>query len=120
MKIYVDEDLAAGLLIRLLQTAGHDVESPVVTGMLGRSDPIQFTVAISEGRICLTANYGDYEELHLLIRQANGVHAGIVVVRQDNDPARDLTPKGIVAAIRKLESAGVPIANEYIVLNHWR
>ena len=61
-----------------------------------------------------------FEELHLLVREAHGGHAGIVVVRQDNDPARDLTPKGIVAALRKLESAGVPTANEYIILNHWR
>ena len=37
-----------------------------------------------------------------------------------NDPARDLTPKGIVAAIRKLEMAGVPLGNEFVVLNHWR
>lgn len=31
-----------------------------------------------------------------------------------------MTPKGIVAAIRKLEASGVPIANEYVVLNQWR
>ena len=67
-----------------------------------------------------TANYDDYEELHLLLREACGNHSGILVVRQDNNPARDLTPKGIVAAIRKLAAAAVPIANEYIILNHWR
>lgn len=71
-------------------------------------------------RVCVTANYGDYEELHLLVREAKGDHPGILVVRQDNDPTRDLSKKGIVAAIRKLEGAGVPIANEYVVLNHWR
>jgi len=120
MRIYVDEDMAAGLLIRLLQIAGHDIETPAGTGLLGRSDPVQFAFAIHESRICLTANYGDYEELHLLVPEARGNHSGVFVVRQDNDPARDLTPKGIVAAIRKLEAAGVPIANEYIVLNHWR
>jgi hypothetical protein len=120
MRVYVDEDLAAGLLIRLLKNAGHDVETPAGTGLLGRSDAVQFTFAIHESRICLTANYGDYEDLHLLVREARGDHSGVFVVRQDNDPACDLTPKGIVAAIRKLEAAGVPIANEYIVLNHWR
>jgi hypothetical protein len=120
MRIYVDEDLAAGLLVRLLLRSAHDVESPAGAGMLGRSDPSQLTFAIHESRICLTANYDDYEELHLLVREAHGSHPGILVVRQDNDPARDLTPKGIVAAIRKLEAAGVPMANEYIVLNHWR
>jgi hypothetical protein len=120
MKIYIHEDLSAGLLIRLLQKAGHDVDAAAGAGMLGRSDPVQFTFAIHESRVCLTANYRDCEELHLLVREARGHHSGIVVVRQDNDPARDLTPKGIVATIRKLEAAAVPIANEYIVLNHWR
>ena len=47
-------------------------------------------------------------------------HTGILVVCHDNDPLRDLTPKGIVAAIRKLEASGAPIVNEYIVLNQWR
>jgi predicted nuclease of predicted toxin-antitoxin system len=120
MRIYIDEDLASGLLIRLLQKAGHDVEAPTGAGMLGRSDPVQFTFAIHENRVCLTANYDDYEELHWLVLEVHGSHTGILIVRQDNDPARDLTPKGIVAAIRKLEAAGVPIANELIILNHWR
>jgi hypothetical protein len=68
MRIYVDEDMAAGILVRLLQKAGHDVESPRGAGMLGRSDPVQLTFAIHESRLCLTANYDDYEELHLLVR----------------------------------------------------
>ncbi|MCE9534257.1 MAG: DUF5615 family PIN-like protein [Planctomycetes bacterium] len=120
MKIYVDEDMAAGILVQILQKAGHDVESPSGVGMMGRSDPVQLAFAIHENRVCLTANYDDFEELHWLLREANGHHTGILVVRQDNDPARDLTPKGIVAAIRKLEAAGMPIANEYTILNHWR
>ena len=120
MRIYVDEDLAGGVLIPLLQKAGHDVEGPAAAGMLGRSDPVQLTHAIHEGRVCLSANYRDFEDLHLLIQEATGRHAGVLVVRQENNPARDLRPKGIVAAIRKLEAAGVPIANEYIILNQWR
>jgi predicted nuclease of predicted toxin-antitoxin system len=120
MRIYVDEDLAAGLLVRLLQNAGHDVAAPAGAGMLGRSDAAQFTFAIHENRVCLTGNYDDFEELHFLVREASGSHPGILVVRQDNDPARDLTPKGIVAAMRKLEAASVPVANEFTILNHWR
>lgn len=120
MRIYIDKDMAAGLLVRLLQNAGHDVDAPAGVVLLGRSDPVQLTFAIHESRVSLTANYDDYEELQLLVRQARGDHPGILVVRQDNNPARDLTPKGIVAAIRKLEAASVPIANEYIVLNQWR
>ncbi len=120
MRIYIDEDMASSLLICLLQNAGHDVVGPASVGKLGSSDPVQFTYAIHENRVCLSANYGDYEELHLLIHEAHGNHPGILVVRQENNPARDLTPKGIVAAIRKLEAAGVPIADEYVVLNQWR
>jgi hypothetical protein len=42
------------------------------------------------------------------------------MVHFDNDPARDLTPRGIATAINKLESSGVEISNELHVLNHWR
>ena len=56
MRIYVDEDLASALLIRLLQNAGHDVEAPASVGMLGRSDPVQLTYAIRVNRVALTAN----------------------------------------------------------------
>ena len=120
MRIYVDEDLASTLLIRLLQNAGHDVEAPASVGMLGRSDSAQLTFAIRQKRVALTANYDDYDELHSLLAEAGGNHAGILVVRRESNPARNLTSKAIVAAIRNLEAAGAPIANEYIVLNHWR
>ncbi len=120
MRIYLDEDLSSALLAKLLRSAGHDVMMPLDAGLLGRSDAVQLGNAIQDNRVCATRNYEDYEELHLLIGLAKGRHSGILVVRRENDPTRDLTAKGIVAAIRKLESAGAPIANEYIVLNQWR
>jgi predicted nuclease of predicted toxin-antitoxin system len=120
MRIYLDEDLASGLLATLLQKAGHDVSTPKVTGTLGKADAVQLTCAIREERACVSRNYEDFEELHLLISQARGEHFGILIVRRENDPTRDLTPKGIVTAIGKLEAAGVPRNCEYLVLNHWR
>jgi len=120
MRIYVDEDLASALLIQLLQKAGHDVSTPAATGTLGKSDAVQLACAIREKRACLSRNYDDFEELHLLMAEGQGHHFGILIVRGENDPTRDMTPKGIVAAIRKLEASGVPIENEYIVLNQWR
>ena len=120
MRIYLDDNSAWPLLAKLLSKAGHDVQLPSAVGMTGKPDAIHLAHAIAEGRACLTRDYDDYLALHHLIEKAQGHHAGIVVVRQDNDPRNDLTPKGIVAAIRKLEAAGVPIANEYIVLNQWR
>ncbi|HWY85685.1 MAG TPA: DUF5615 family PIN-like protein [Gemmataceae bacterium] len=116
----MDEDLASGLLAKLLKKAGHDVITPEDGGTLGRADAVQLTCAIEQQRTCLSRNYEDFEELHLLVAKAHGRHFGILIVRRENDPTRDLTAKGIVAALRKLEAAGVPIENEYIVLNHWR
>lgn len=120
MNLYLDEDMIDVHLVRLLRSAGHNVETPVDTGLLGQSDAIQLAWAIRARRAVLTYNYKDFEELHDLIGDAHGAHSGILVVRQENNPARDLTKKGIVTAIRKLEAAGVPIQNEYIILNQWR
>ena len=120
MRLYLDDDTAAPLLARLLRKAGHDVQLPSDVSMAGAPDPVHLTRAIADGRILVTKNHDDFWILHNLIRQAQGHHPGIFVVRQDNDPTRDLTPKGIVAAIRKLATAGVPIQDEFIVLNQWR
>jgi hypothetical protein len=120
MKPYLDDDTAAPLLAKLLRKAGHDVQMPSAVGMVGAPDAVHLTRAIADGRICLMKNHDDFWILHNLIKQAQGHHPGVFVVRQDNDPTRDLTPKGIVAAIRKLGTAGVPIQDEFTVLNHWR
>ena len=120
MRIYLDEDMASALLLGFLRKAGHDVETPGGSGLMGRSDPAQFAFSIRAALVCLTANHDDYEELHLLLQAAQGNHLGIFVVRRDNDPTRDLSPKGIVNAIRKLEAANAPIRDECIVLNQWR
>ena len=74
MRIYIDEDLASGLLIRLLQNAGHDIDFPSAAGRLGRSDAAQLTFAIQKSRVCLTANYDDWEDLRLLMVEGQGVY----------------------------------------------
>jgi predicted nuclease of predicted toxin-antitoxin system len=120
MRLYLDDDTASPLLARLLRNAAHDVQMPSDIGMSGAPDPVHMTHAIADGRVCLTKNHDDFWILPNLLMQAQGRHPGIVVVRQDNDPTRDLTPKGIVSALRNLEAAGVPVQNEFIILNHWR
>jgi hypothetical protein len=55
-----------------------------------------------------------------LILAAQGHHHGILIVRKDNNPRRDMTPRGVVNAVAKLLSAGLPIENELNVLNQWR
>lgn len=120
MRLYLDDDTASPLLAKLLRNAAHDVQLPGDVGMTGVQDPIHLTHAIRDDRICITKNHNDFWILHNLIMQAQGHHPGFFLVRQDNDPTRDLTPKGIVSAIQKLEAAGVPIQDEFIILNHGR
>jgi predicted nuclease of predicted toxin-antitoxin system len=120
MKLYLDDNFADPVLARMLRNAGHDVQLPVDAGMARKKDPVHLAHAIREGRVCLTYNYGDFEDLHDLILQAQGHHPGIWVVGRDNHPKRDLGKPGIVRAIAKLRAAKVPIADEYIILNQWR
>ena len=120
MTIYIDDDTASPLLAKLLRNAGHDVQLPSDIAMTGSEDAEHLTRSIQDDRVFLTKDHEDFLILHRLLMAAQGNHPGIMVVRQENNPARDLTPKGIVAAIPKLDAAGIPIANEYVVLNHWR
>ncbi len=120
MRLYLDDDSASGLLARLLRQAGHDVQVPADAGTAGEHDPVHLTHATREGRVCLSRNYDDFEELHHLILAVGGHYPGLFVVRQDNNPKRDLTDSGIVKAIRKLLAAGAPIADQLIILNQWR
>jgi hypothetical protein len=120
MKIYLDDDSASALLVRLLQQAGHTVLLPVTFGLSSAKDPVHLRQAIREQAVFLSHNYEDFELLHELLIEGRGHHPGILVVRRDNDPSRDLKPPGIVRAIRNLENAGIDPADHYIILNHWR
>jgi hypothetical protein len=99
---------------------GHDVRVPFEVGLAGDDDPVHVAQAIGEDRVLLTHNHHDFEDLHNLLMVAGGHHRGILVVRRDNNPKRDLDEKGIVRAIDKLLAAGVPIADHFHILNHWR
>jgi hypothetical protein len=120
MRLYLDDDSAAALLARLLRQAGHDVEIPADARLTGEDDVVHLTYAVKEDRVFLTGNHRDSLNLHNLVMQVKGHHPGILVVRRDNDPRRELTPAGIVRAIRNFETANVPVADEYVILNHWR
>jgi hypothetical protein len=120
MKLYVDDDSVAELLIKLLRKAGHDVQIPGAHDLVGKPDAVHLAHAISEQRILLTRNHEDFEDLHELVIVAGGHHPGIFVVRSDNNPARDLSSRGIVTAIGKLLASGITVEDELHVLNHWR
>jgi hypothetical protein len=76
--------------------------------------------AVQHDLVLVSKNHDDFKELHLLVQAAKGQHPGIFIVRADNDPRRDMTDTDIARAIRNLEQAGVPVPNEFHILNHWR
>jgi hypothetical protein len=120
MRLYLDDDAVSGLLVRLLRQAGHEVQIPADAGLTGQPDPVHLAHTIRESRVTLTRNYRDFELLHALVMQAGGHHPGILVIRRDDNTQRNMSPRDIVRAIRNLEAAGVPIADEYIILNAWQ
>jgi Domain of unknown function (DUF5615) len=120
MKLYLDDDSVAGVLVALLQRAGHDVQIPADASIAGEDDPIHLPHAVLQDRVLLSPNYRDFKLLHNLVVAAQGHHPGICVVRKDNNSKRDLTAHGIVRALAKLLASGTPIPDAYHALNHWR
>jgi len=120
MRLYLDDDSASARLANLLRQAGHDVQLPSEAGLSGADDPVHLTHAVLENRVVLSGNHDDFENLHNLAMAMQGRHPGILIVRKDNDPKRDLSEAGIVRAIRNLLASGLSIANHFYILNHWR
>ena len=120
MKLYLDDDSASARLAAVLRSAGHTVSIPADFQTTGASDPRHLRCAAQHDLTLLTRNYQDYVDLHDLVQSTQRRHAGILVVRLDNDPSRDMKDRDIVKALANLEQAGVPIANELHILNHWR
>jgi hypothetical protein len=120
MRIYLDEDIASALLSQLLRRAGHDVLLPPDLGLGGEPDAVVLRTAIREERVILSRNYRDFENLHLLVLEAQGRHRGILVECFDDDPKNNMTPKEIVRAVGNIEASRISLVNEYQILNHWQ
>jgi predicted nuclease of predicted toxin-antitoxin system len=120
MNLYLDDDTAKNALVGRLRKAGHQVVTPADASLAGAADPRHLLHAVLHGLVFLTKNHDDFADLHQLVQATHGRHAGIVAIRLDNDPTRDLKDAEIVRAIRNLEQSGAPIANEFHILNHWR
>jgi hypothetical protein len=120
MNLYADDDCVANILVQTLRRAGHDVRLPVDVGLAGESDAKHLRQAIHEARVFLTRNYDDFEDLHRLLMEGQGHHPGILVIRKDNDPRRNLKPHDVVRALANLSAAGFALPDQYVILNHWR
>ena len=120
MNLYLDDDSVKASLAGLLKRVGHQVVVPTDAGLIGASDPRHFMHAVQQNLVLLTKNHDDFEDLHLLVQATGGRHPGVLVVRSDNDPNRDMKDRDISRAIGNLMGAGVAVANEFHILNHWR
>jgi len=63
---------------------------PTDAGISGASDPRHLLFAVQQNLVLITKNHDDYEDLHFLVQGTHGQHAGILAVRADNDPSRDM------------------------------
>jgi hypothetical protein len=96
------------------------VETAVEAGLRGEWDPIQLIQAIQHDRVSLTRNYCDFEDLHNLLAVSGGKHPGIIVIRRDDDPRRNMSVRDIARAIGKVEAARLELVNQYLILNPWQ
>ncbi len=120
MKIYLDDNFSDRTLAALLTKAGHGVVRPADVGLTSATDIRHLEHAVRESLVVLTADRRDFPDLHRLIMTTGGNHPGILIVRYDNDPKRDMKAQHIVRAIRNLEQAGFDTTSQLIILNHWR
>jgi predicted nuclease of predicted toxin-antitoxin system len=120
MNIYLDDNLTDRTLTALLIRAGHTVVRPADVVLTGAKDMQHLNHAVRAGLVFLTADDEDFSDLHDLILGSGGSHPGILLVRYDNDPKRDMKAHHIVRAIRNLEQAGFDTTSELVILNHWR
>jgi hypothetical protein len=120
MQLYLDDDTAKAALVTRLRREGHQVGLPADVSLSGAWDPRHLLHAVQQALVLVSKNHDDFKDLHLLVQATNGQHPGILVVRADNDPRRDMKDADIARAIDNLEQAGVPVANEFHILNHWR
>jgi predicted nuclease of predicted toxin-antitoxin system len=115
LKLLIDEDSQAQPLVNLLRNAGHDVLTVNESGLMSQPDNIVLNYARGHNRILLTRNCKDFKALH----EANSIHPGILAIYQEANPLKKMSRKDIARAIANLEAANIPIANQFLSLNHW-
>lgn len=117
MKLLVDEDTKANLLLTLLRQAGHDVVSTQDLGRNSAADIEVFELAQAAGRVLLTKNAEDFFELHAAHRGSG--HFGVLAIYEHADPDKDMSYKDVVRALANLEAANVRLAGDFQALNDW-
>lgn len=120
MEVYLDDDIDDDHLIALARREQHRLTSPRVIGRRGAHDAVHLREAIQRQLPLVTRNYKDFSHLHDLVIASGGRHFGVVLVRKDNDPNRDMKHAQIVRALTNLERAMPNLHDQFVVLNQWR
>jgi len=120
MRLYLDDDMDANVLIRFLQEEGHEVMSPRAVAMRGAEDAAHLQHAAVHQCAVVTANVRDFLTLHQTWQEEGRHHAGILALYRENNPQRDMTYAQIARAISRLARAGLPLQNTFQNLNMWR
>ena len=115
LKLLIDEDSQAKVLVSMLRKAGHNVVTVNELGLMSQPDEVVLDYARQDNRIVLTHNCRDFEALH----DTNPNHSGIFVIYENDNSFKDMSRQEIVRAITNLEAAKIPLANQFISLNHW-
>lgn len=115
LRLLVDEDTQAHLLVEMLRAGGHDVLTVSEADLTAKLDQTVLNFARSQQRVLLTRNCDDFSRLH----EANPNHSGILAVYQDADLKKAMNYAAIVRAIANLESTGLPLSGQFIVLNQY-
>lgn len=113
--LLVDEDTQARLLVEMLRADGHDVLTVGEASLTAKPDRTVLNFARAERRVLLTRNCSDFFILH----EADPAHPGILAVYQDAVPRKGMAYAAIVSAIANLESTGLLLQEQFIVLNEY-
>lgn len=116
LRLLLDEDSQAKLLVDLLRNANHDVMTVNEANLMGKPDSVVLDYARKNLRLLLTRNCNDFLILHKL----NNQHPGILAVYQNFDFTKNMSYQDIVKSITNLEASAVSFENDFICLNQWQ
>lgn len=116
LRLLVDEDTEAHLLVELLRADGHDVLTVSEASLTAKSDQTILNFARSEQRVVLTRNCDDFFILH----EADPAHSGILAIYQDAAPRKSMNYAAIVRSIANLKSTRLALLGQFIVLTQYK
>jgi predicted nuclease of predicted toxin-antitoxin system len=111
VKLLLDEQIS-GKVTERLRKQGHDVVAATADPALrGLSDPDLFDVAQEQGRVLVTYNRADFEELVREYAAAEREHGGLVIVHPTRFPSSELAR--LVKALAK-QADGLPRSGNFV------